>query len=90
MHRRGVTEDLEALESSQSRVMSDTPSGRGTLSPLRTHMTYTLHTLLRPQESRLQKSISSHPYSSCFFLLQLQALRPRANMLQYVNCPMQV
>ena len=29
LHRRGVTEDLEALDSAQSRTLSDTPGSKG-------------------------------------------------------------
>jgi hypothetical protein len=34
LHRRGVTEDLEALESAQSRALSNTPGGKGERSSL--------------------------------------------------------
>ena len=34
LHRRGVTEDLEALDSAQSRALSDTPGGKGERSSL--------------------------------------------------------
>lgn len=79
IHRRGVTEDLEALEPAQSRALSELQSGRGTLS-LSTHRPHMIDidvhiTLLRSSLGHGSRRI---PAVGCRELISVQGQSHRS------------